>query len=586
MSETFTPHMCEDAPLAYQSLSITGVILEVNSEWEKLSGYSAAEMVGRNYLDLVPEEHLADFRENLERLARNGELVGQDCFLRRKDGSVLSVLIFGRLDARGERANCMLVDVTGFRDTERELADSEQRFRSLFALAPTPIVIHDGRSIVMANQACARFLGFGSPEEIVGTLVENLVAPADRATTADRIGRLMTEDWVAPAQEERFIRKDGIIAYGEAVASPIVLGGQRVVYVIALDLSERHQARIALEESESRFRDLFELSGDPIVVHDGRVVLFANRAALESFGLPPGTDTTNQLLEDFVLPDSLFRVRERIQTLLSGQVHETPLEIYLRRADGIEWVAEAKSAPIVIEGQRVLQTTFRDLTERKRTEAELERYRHQLEELLVERTKSLERARQDLGAVTAVVSRTVEMRDPYTAGHQRRVAVLATAIARQLGMCDADVEHLKVAALLHDVGKVCVPAELLSKPAKLTVVEDQLVRTHVDAGHEIAVSASFDGNVAEMIWQHHERIDGSGYPRGLKGDQLLASAKILMVADVVEAMSSHRPYRPSLGSAAAIDEIVCGRGTLFDADVVDACAEVLKSGFDFEETPY
>lgn len=576
----------QDAPLAYQSLNSRATILEVNMAWERLTGYTAAEMVGHNYLELVPEEHFQDFYRNLELLMTQGELVGQDCFLQRKDGSVLNVQIFARLKEGGDLTDCMLVDVTGFRRTERELIESEGRFRSLFALAPTPIAIHDERSVLMANQACARFLGFESPDELIGLPLAELVPEDDRSDVAERVGRLIAEGGVAPARESRFVRKDGTLAFGEAFAAPVVLDGQRVVYVVALDLAERLRAQEALEESESRFRDLFEFSGDPIVVHDGRVAILANRAALESFGLAPDTETAGIALEDFIEPDSMELVARRIAVLMSGQQEETPAELHLRRADGTDWHAEAKSAPLNIDGRRVLQTTFRDLSERKRTEEELRRYRSQLEALLDERTESLARVRQELDAVIAVVSRTVEMRDPYTAGHQRRVAALAVAIARQLGMADFDVEQLEVAALLHDVGKVGIPAELLSKPGKLTALEDELVRSHVDAGHEIALSANFESNIAETIRQHHERIDGSGYPQGLVGDELLPTAKVLMVADVVEAMSSHRPYRPTLGAQAALDEVVRGKGTLYEAEVVEACVAVIASGFDLTLQTY
>lgn len=146
-----TTHAFEDAPIAYMSLDLTGIIVEVNPQWERLSGYTAAEMVGHNYRDLVPEDRLAIFNAKLERLVAEGELVGQDCYLRRKDGSVRDVLIFGRVDASGERANCALVDITDFHIIKSELVESEERFRTLFALAPTPIVIHDGQTIVMAN---------------------------------------------------------------------------------------------------------------------------------------------------------------------------------------------------------------------------------------------------------------------------------------------------------------------------------------------------------------------------------------------------------------------------------------------------
>jgi putative nucleotidyltransferase with HDIG domain len=182
-----------------------------------------------------------------------------------------------------------------------------------------------------------------------------------------------------------------------------------------------------------------------------------------------------------------------------------------------------------------------------------------------------------LTSVTDVVGTVSEMRDSYTAGHQRRVAGLAVAIADDLGMEHRDVEDLRTAALLHDVGKMSVPAEILTKPGTLSATEFSLVKAHADSGYSVLMSARVPAPIPEIVHQHHERMDGSGYPRGLKGADLLEGSKILMVADVVEAMSSHRPYRPALGMDAAIAEIEAGAGTLFDSRVVESCLRVVRA---------
>jgi putative nucleotidyltransferase with HDIG domain len=187
------------------------------------------------------------------------------------------------------------------------------------------------------------------------------------------------------------------------------------------------------------------------------------------------------------------------------------------------------------------------------------------------------------GTVQALAS-TVELRDPYTAGHQRRVAALATAIARELGVSKQAVRGLEIAATIHDIGKINVPAEILAKPGKLTPVEFELIKTHAEAGYQILKGVDFPWPVAEMIRQHHERLDGSGYPRGLKAAEILREAKILAVADVVEAMSSHRPYRQGKGLDAALEEIVRNRGCLYDGDAVNACVRLFREkGFKIPE---
>ena len=167
-----------------------------------------------------------------------------------------------------------------------------------------------------------------------------------------------------------------------------------------------------------------------------------------------------------------------------------------------------------------------------------------------------------------------EKRDPYTAGHQQRVAQLASAIAGKMGLSAKRREAIRIAALLHDIGKVYVPAEILNKPGQLTPVEMDLIKTHPQVGKDIVRAIPFDAPVAQIILQHQERLDGSGYPNGLERDAILLEAKILAVADVVEAIASHRPYRPALGITTALEEIAQNRGIYYDEEVVDACLEL------------
>lgn len=571
------------APLPLHTVDGKGRILAVNRAWERLTGYSADEMLGHHMSEVVPQEYHSEFGRRFAQLIEEGELDGIECLIERRDASRLNVRVYSQFDADTATAECQLVDVTDHKRAEHDLTSSEARYRGLFELEPTPIIIHDGVSVLVANLACVKFLGYDSVEELVGRSVVEIVHPDDRSAVTRRVKRMMASDWTAPAVTERYIRKDGSFVSAETLASPVELDGRRVIHVVGIDLSERIAAEEALAESEARYRALFELSGDAILVHDARAVHFANRSAFECFRIPKDSDMSGLTVLDLVHPDSRELVASRMASILSGESEGRPTEFRLLRADGSDWFAEAYGAKLTIEGVDVIQTTLRDLTDRKGAENELAGYREQLERLLAERTESLERTRQELDAVTAVVSRTVEMRDPYTAGHQRRVAILAIEIARELGMDETDIEYLDVAAALHDVGKVSVPAEILSRPSRLSALEFELVKTHVEAGYTIVSSANLPGPVAEIVYQHHERLDGSGYPRGLKAPDLLVGSRVLAVADVVEAMCSHRPYRPSFGLAAAMEEIDAGSGTLFDAQVVEACRAVVHGGFVFTD---
>lgn len=241
-------------------------------------------------------------------------------------------------------------------------------------------------------------------------------------------------------------------------------------------------------------------------------------------------------------------------------------------------VPEGRSIPIETNVSHILDDwgtsignvlVFRDISERVKGEENLREYVAGL--------------RRTLEATVQALAVTAEKRDPYTAGHQQRVAALAGAIAAELGFDEERLEGLRVAGLLHDIGKIYIPAEILAKPALLTSMEMGLIKTHSEVGFDILKNIPFPWPVAEAVLQHHERMNGSGYPAGLKDSQIKDEAKILAVADVVEAMSSHRPYRAALGLDRALGEIKRNRGALYSPEAVDVCVSLLESGeFTFE----
>jgi len=196
---------------------------------------------------------------------------------------------------------------------------------------------------------------------------------------------------------------------------------------------------------------------------------------------------------------------------------------------------------------------------------------------------SVARLHQSIEATVVALAAMLDERDPYTADHQRRTAELAIAISREIAMAEPDVHGIRLASLIHDIGKIATPAEILNRPGRLTPAQFEIVKAHAQAGFDIVKGIAFPWPVAQTILQHHERMDGSGYPNGLHGDAILLEARIVAVADTVDAINSFRPYRPSLGVAAAIREIESGRGRHFDPDVVDACVRLLRNGkFDFD----
>ncbi len=220
-----------------------------------------------------------------------------------------------------------------------------------------------------------------------------------------------------------------------------------------------------------------------------------------------------------------------------------------------------------------LSVSVANALRRRQLEIANRAYKEDLERMIVERTAKLQKA---LDGFVRTIALTVETRDPYTAGHQKRVADLACAIARECGLLEKQIEGIRMAGIIHDLGKISVPAEVLSKPSRLTANEFNLIKEHPQTGFDILKEIEFPWPIAEIVLQHHERCDGSGYPQGLSGDEILIEARIIAVADVVEAMASHRPYRPGKGLKKALDEVASNRGTFYDSNVVDACLNVFN----------
>jgi len=227
-----------------------------------------------------------------------------------------------------------------------------------------------------------------------------------------------------------------------------------------------------------------------------------------------------------------------------------------------------------------LTINIRNALRRRKLEIANRMYRQDLEKTVTERTSQLKKA---LDGIIQVVIRIVESKDPYTAGHQHRVALLSVAIAEEMGIPKDQIEGIRVAGEIHDLGKISVPAEILSKPTRLTDIEFVLIKTHPRVGYDILKDINFPWPIAQMVLQHHEKMNGSGYPQGLSGEDILFESRILCVADVVEAMASHRPYRPALGIEKALKEIQQNKGTLYDPEVADACLKIFnEKGFEFE----
>ena len=329
----------------------------------------------------------------------------------------------------------------------------------------------------------------------------------------------------------------------------------------AKNRQERRITEIQLRKSEEKYRALFEDSRDAIYLNnqEGELIDF-NLSTLELFGYSReemlGTNTKSV----FVNPDKYERRQDEIAK--KGSVRE--FKAKLRKKDGTEMDCLITSTVRQAKDKSKLgyQGMIRDISE-------LVSSRKQIE-------KTLNDLRKALGGTIEAMALTVETRDPYTAGHQRRVANLARSIASEMGVSKAQIQGVRMAGVIHDIGKISVPGEILSKPGNISQNELGIIKEHPQVGYNILKTVDFPWPIAQIVLQHHERMDGSGYPNGISGENILLEARILAVADVVEAMASHRPYRAALGINLALNEISKNCGSSYDSKVVDACLRLFN----------
>lgn len=449
----------------------------------------------------------------------------------------------------------------------RKLQLMEERYRLSFENAADVIYTIDTDLIVSSvSPSVGRILGY-RPREIAGRTtaeLRHLMTPESFERFLADLGPVLSKGESIASMSYRFIARDGTIKDGEVNAAPLRRDGAIIgLIAVARDITDRKQAEEKLKESERRYRELYDFLPIPVYEMDLKAnITAANRAIFETF-----RGTEDDILKGFnawtlLSPEDVERSARNIQRLLKGEQIEGT-EYNFRRLDGSVFPAIVLSSVIYGQGRPVgLRGAIIDITERRKAE---DRLRLTLD--------SLNRAVNV--TVQAMVS-AVEARDPYTSGHQVRSADLARAIAAEMEFSPDRIESIRMAASIHDIGKLHVPAEILSKPTRLAEIEFALIKQHPRIGAEILKNVESSWPLAEIVHQHHERMDGSGYPRGLKGNGILLEARILAVADVVEAMASHRPYRPSLGIDAALKEIEDHRGTFYDVDVADACLRLFR----------
>ncbi len=572
---------------------LTGRLIAVNKRAQEVGGYTADELAGRSFdqLDMFGPQDIAKMTCILAPVLSGAESPPLELEVVTKSGQrlILDVRVTPLERDKGViGAIAVLRDITELKRTVQTLQESENKYRLLAENAQDVIIAFDmNLRPTYLSPSIERLIGYNVDEATVRSLEETLTpASMEIAARAFADGLSEVEKSASAARrmnrliELELRRKDGSTVWAEFALSFICDADGRPTGVLAVvrDVDERRRAQQALSESEKRYRLLAENVSDVIWVTDANL-------------RPTYVSPSIQRLLGFGADESLFRgVEEALGPLSADRVRgiaaklmtagrdgeentelQHPVEIELRRKDGSSvWVDTTATVIRDHNGQAVqFLGVLRDVTERKQAEEQVQQTIKKLE-------KTLE------GTIQAIRT-MVDTRDRYTAGHQQRVTELSCAIGEAMGLPSRQIESIHIAGLLHDIGKIVLPTEILTKPGRLNEIEFAMIKAHSRVGHDILKSVEFPWPIAKMVLQHHERVNGTGYPDGVRGEGILLEARILAVADVVEAMSSHRPYRPALGIDKALDEIVQNSGVLYDPRVVEACLSVFhEGGFSFK----
>ncbi|MBI3569570.1 MAG: PAS domain S-box protein [Gammaproteobacteria bacterium] len=625
--------MAAGAQDAILMIDSDGLVTFWNPAAERLFGYGRAEALGQPiHALIVPPPYRDKHIEGLARFKASGEgpVLGQVLELPalRKDGAEFPVeLSISALQLKGRwHAVGILRDISARKQAEAALRDSEEKFKGIFNHALDGIVLADieTRRFQMANDTICRMLGY-TQEEISRLSIADIHPAEDLAYVAQQFERQAKSE-IALATDIPVKRKDGSVFFADINSSPLTLGGRRYLLGLFRDITERKQAEAALRKSNRALKTLSACNTTLIhatdedrllrdmchvLIEQGGYCLawigFVEQGAAQSVrpmthaGLdegyvealkvtwadsdrgrgPTGTAIRSgktQLIQNIPADPAFAPWRE--EAIRRG--YKSKISLPLCNDDEVFGVLSIYSAEVnafTKEEIALLEELANDLAFgilTLRMHAERDRLQEQ-------HLRGAERLKQALVGTIQAVATTVEKRDPYTAGHQQRVAQLCVAIASELGLDPERIEGLRLGALIHDIGKIYVPAEILNRPGRLTAAEFEIIKSHPQVGYDIVKDVKFSWPIAEMILQHHERQDGSGYPRGLKGEAIVHEARILAVADVIEAMSSHRPYRPARGVEPALEEIRRNRGRHYDPEVVDACLRLFERGkFQFD----
>ncbi len=544
-----------------------GKLVFLNPMTAGMTGYSTKELMAKPFIEFIhPDDREMVVDRHVRRMKGEGLAHQYPFRIIHRDGSVRSVELNAVLiNWNGKAATLnFMSDITDRKRAEDALKESEERYRSILE------EIEDGYQEVdlsgnftFFNKSFRKIFGY-SENELMGSNFRRYAADEENA---DKVYRAYNQMFKTGDPLKRFewdiITKAGARRSIEFFASLLRdgEGRRRGFRGIVRDVTDR-------KIMEDQYRTMANSSQTGVyIVQDGKLC-FVN-PHIPNYSGYSEEELIGEWTMHFVYPDDRDMVRKMAGKMLAGNLTASYEYRIVDKNNQVKWLMETVTS-ISYKGRSAVLGNTMDVTERKQAE---ENFR-----------ETLERLRKAVDATIQVMVSAVEARDPYTAGHQIRSANLARAIATEMGLPQEKIDGIRMAGSIHDIGKLSIPAEILSKPTKLTNIEFSLIKEHARQGYEMLKDVESPWPLAEIVHQHHERMDGSGYPRNLKGDDILMEARIMAVADVVESMASHRPYRPALGIEPALEEIEKNKGILYDDAVADACLRLFREkGFQLHE---
>ena len=570
-SESNFRHSLDESPLGVRISNEEGETIYANRATLDIYGYDSIEelkkiSVKERYTPQTYAEYEVRKKKRLEGEFGPSEY---EISIVRKDGEIRHLHVLRKeifWDGK-KQSQVIYQDITGRKMAEEKIYQSEGKYRNILEN------IEDGYyevdlagNFTFFNDSVCKILGY-SREELIGMNNQQYTDKENSKKLFDAFNRVYKTGESAKEFDWQIIRKDGTDRYIEASVSLLKDSSGKPIGFrgIIRDTTERRKV-------EEQYRLLADNITEHIWLRDINTlkVIYISPSVVKMYGYP--VDEIAKLPLKKLLTEESFQtmvdtfITEMPKALktLPPAVHKYSFESQAFHKDGIccGWINTISFIRDKNGNHTLLLGETRDITERKLAEEKLQ--------------QTLESLKRAVGTTIQVLVSALESKDPYTAGHQSRSADLACAIATKMGLDQDKIEGIRMAGIVHDIGKLSVPAEILTKPTKLTNLEFSLIKEHSQSGYEMLKDVESPWPLAEIVHQHHERMNGTGYPRNLKGDEILLEARILAVADVVEAMASHRPYRASLGIEPALEEIEKNKGILYDDTVADACLRLFR----------